>query len=104
MLNDNNLPDVDSDVFDILLKVKLIILEIFGVLDHCRLPLSLVVGVIHLLGPPLSLEVGVVNDGGFPLSIHIIVPVFRLRRVRVGDCLRLLPVLVQATFLEKITH
>ena len=49
--------------------------------------------MMDIPGLPLSLVLGVVDHGRLPLAVHLVVPVLRLRGVRVGDVLGFVPVL-----------
>ena len=49
--------------------------------------------MMNIPGLPLSLVLGVIDHRRLPLSVHLVVPVLGLGGVRVGDVLRLLPVL-----------
>lgn len=67
--------------------------EVFVKIYNRESYIVLVFWYSYLLGAPFSLEVGVIDHRGLPFSIHLIIPVFRLGGVWVGDVLGPVPLL-----------
>lgn len=89
-----DLPQVEADLAEIVLAEVLgVVGVIFGVVNLGVDPRALVGGVIDLARLPFALVLRVVDHGWLPLAVHVIVPVLWLSGVRVGDVLRLVPVL-----------
>merc|ERR1719312_2217567 len=76
-----DLPQIETDGAEILVDTQI------GLLS------CVIVGVVDLSWFPLSLVVWVVDHGWLPFAIHLIVPIFGLGGVGVGDGLGFVPVL-----------
>lgn len=88
-----HLPEIKSNGADLVVLVDGGVSNVLGVVDLWMHPGSFVVGVVQHPWLPLALEGGVVDLRGLPFTVHLIVPVLWLHCVRVGDVLRLVPVL-----------
>merc|ERR1719367_647872 len=90
-----DLPRIETDGAEIVVDTQLGLLSgvIVGVVDFRVDPLALVGRVVDLSWLPLSLVVGVVNHGWLPFAVHLVVPIFGLGGVGVGDGLGFVPVL-----------
>lgn len=56
-------------------------------------PPTFVCRIVNLFRGPLALVLWVIDHRRFPLAVHLIIPVIRFGRFRIGDVLGLVPVL-----------